>query len=146
MADLHTAVLACADPFFWRRFPAQTSEAPSTGDAQLYKYNGKKLDSQGGLYWYDYEVRHYDATLGRWHVVDPKTEKYYDCLLYTSDIVLALSTEKNPIVFQNVPRKKYPEKIHQMVYDSVYYLPTHTVPKSEKRYIWNKKFKVYICV
>lgn len=30
-----------------------------------------------------------------------------------------------------------------MVYDSVYYLPTHTVPQSEKRYIWNKKFKVY---
>ncbi len=27
----------------------------STGDAQLYKYNGKKLDSKGGLYWYDYE-------------------------------------------------------------------------------------------
>ena len=46
-------------------------------------------------------------------------------------------------VFKNVPRKKYPEKIHQMVYDSVYYLPTHTVPQSEKRYIWNKKFKVY---
>ena len=30
-----------------------------------------------------------------------------------------------------------------LVYDSVYYLPTHTVPQSEKRYIWNKKFKVY---
>ena len=60
-----------------------------------------------------------------------------------TDIVLDLSTEKNPIVFKNVPRKKYPEKIHQMVYDSVYYLPTHTVPQSEKRYIWNKKFKVY---
>ena len=60
-----------------------------------------------------------------------------------TDIVLDLSTEKNPIVFKNVPRKKYPEKVHQMVYDSVYYLPTHTVPQSEKRYIWNKKFKVY---
>lgn len=60
-----------------------------------------------------------------------------------TDIVLDLSTEKSPIVFKNVPRKKYPEKIHQMVYDSVYYLPTHTVPQSEKRYIWNKKFKVY---
>lgn len=60
-----------------------------------------------------------------------------------TDIVLDLSTEKNPIVFKNVPRKKYPEKIHQMVYDSVYYLPTHTVSQSEKRYIWNKKFKVY---
>ena len=44
---------------------------------QPYKYNGKELDTKKGLNWYDYGARHYDATLGRWLVVDPLTEKYY---------------------------------------------------------------------
>ena len=42
---------------------------------QPFKYNGKEFDSKNGLNWYDYGVRHYDATLGRWHVVDPLAEK-----------------------------------------------------------------------
>ena len=49
----------------------------STGDAQPYKYNGKELDRKGGLDWYDYGARMYDAVLGRWHTVDPMSEKYY---------------------------------------------------------------------
>ena len=44
---------------------------------QPYKYNGKELDTKKGLNWYDYGARHYDATLGRWLVVDPLTEMYY---------------------------------------------------------------------
>ena len=41
-----------------------------------YKYNGKELNTDFGLGWYDYGARWYDATLGRWHVVDPMTSKY----------------------------------------------------------------------
>ena len=49
----------------------------SRQNVQPYKYNGKELDRKGGLDWYDYGARYYDAALGRWHVVDPMSEKYY---------------------------------------------------------------------
>ncbi len=42
---------------------------------QPYKYNGKELDTKGGLNWYDYGARHYDAALGRFLTVDPLAEK-----------------------------------------------------------------------
>ena len=44
---------------------------------QPFKYNGKELDTQKGLNWYDYGARHYDASLGRWFAVDPLAEDYY---------------------------------------------------------------------
>jgi RHS repeat-associated protein len=44
---------------------------------QPFKYNGKELDTQKGLNWYDYGARQYDATLGRWFAVDPLGEDYY---------------------------------------------------------------------
>lgn len=48
-----------------------------SNNVQPYKYNGKELNRDNGLDWYDYGARMYDAALGRWHRVDPLAENYY---------------------------------------------------------------------
>ncbi|WP_223854861.1 RHS repeat domain-containing protein [Bacteroides sp. GM023] len=63
----------------------------STGmQKQAYKYNGKELDTNIGLNWYDYGARHYDAALGRWNAVDPMAEKRYGISPYSY-------TSNNPV-------------------------------------------------
>ena len=47
-----------------------------------YKYNNKELDRMHGLDLYDYGARHYDAAIGRWGVIDPLAEKYYNVSPY----------------------------------------------------------------
>ena len=71
----------------------------STGNVQPYKYNGKELDTEKGLNWYDYGARQYDAVLGRWNTVDPMAEKYYSTSSYAY-------CENNPVKFIDPDGKK----------------------------------------
>ena len=43
-----------------------------------YNYNGKELNEDFDLDWLDYGARWYDASLGRFHVIDRFAEKYYE--------------------------------------------------------------------
>jgi RHS repeat-associated protein len=47
-----------------------------------FKYNGKELQTTGNTGFLDYGARMYDAVIGRWSVVDPMAEKYYNIGAY----------------------------------------------------------------
>lgn len=51
--------------------------------ASKYKYNGKELNDELGLDWYDYGARNYEASIGRWMNLDPLADKYFDKSAYT---------------------------------------------------------------
>lgn len=46
----------------------------STNLGEQFKFNGKELNDEMDLGWYDFGARNYDASLGRWFNVDPLAE------------------------------------------------------------------------
>jgi|SRR5690625_199610 len=60
----------------------------------MYKYNGKELQDELGLDWYDYGWRNYDPALGRWMNMDPLAEKFYPSSTYNY-------TVNNPILLND---------------------------------------------
>ncbi|NDJ00120.1 RHS repeat-associated core domain-containing protein [Flavobacterium sp. LaA7.5] len=64
----------------------------ATDPALKIKYNGKELQDEMDLNWYDYHARNYDPTLGRWFNVDPlaETSRRFSPYTYALD---------NPIYF-----------------------------------------------
>jgi RHS repeat-associated protein len=70
-----------------------------------YLYNGKELQSNLGLEWYDYGDRFYDPQLGRFHVVDRFAEKYSFMSPYqyaVNNPILFIDVNGDSINFSNV--------------------------------------------
>ena len=56
-------------------YPLGLRQTPYNPESEnKYLYNGKGIQDKTG--WYDYGARFYDASLGRWHAVDPLAEMY----------------------------------------------------------------------
>ncbi len=55
---------------------------PLTSPENQYKYNGKEKQTEFDLNWLDYGARFYDPTLGRWNVIDNKSESAYSWTPY----------------------------------------------------------------
>jgi RHS repeat-associated protein len=67
-------------------------ETPQIGAEDEYKYNGKELQVEHGLNWYDYGARFYDPNIIRFHSIDPLAETYN----YQTPYSYAIN---NPILF-----------------------------------------------
>jgi RHS repeat-associated protein len=80
--------------------------APVSGDylVNKYKYNGKEFQDELGLNFYDYGARNYDPAIGRWNVMDGKSELYFGKSPYIYALntpVQAIDPDGNIVIFIN---------------------------------------------
>ena len=102
-------------------------------NTQRYKYNGKELDRMHGLDWYDYGARWMDAAIGRWHVMDPFCEKYYDVSPYAycaGNPVNAVDIDGRKIVDANGNLMLFIDKNGMIHYTKFANNDTHTLTNS----------------
>ncbi len=81
------------DPETSGQLPGRSYNIAQTGNR--YKYSGKELDEEGGLDWYYFGARYYDAEIGRFLTLDRFKHLYPSMTPYQY-------AQNNPIIFIDV--------------------------------------------
>jgi RHS repeat-associated protein len=68
-----------------------------------YKFNGKELNEDWGLGWYDYGARWYMPDLGRWGAIDPLSEMYHTASPYAF-------VQNNPLINREIDGRYFDDK------------------------------------
>ena len=95
----------------------------SSTNVQPYKYNGKELDTENGLNWYDYGARMYDPALGRFTTVDRYAEKYSSMSPYqyaANSPVMNIDVNGDSIIVQPNPNGIIDEVKSWLGFDTKY--------------------------
>ena len=77
-------VTAVSDYYPFGMLQAGNSSNSSDPTGNKYLYNGKELQDDLGLQWYDYGARMYQADVGRWFAVDP-LEQFHSPYIYAAN-------------------------------------------------------------
>ncbi len=75
--------------------PIIITQVPKEEVRYKYKYNGKELQEEHSLNWYDYGARNYDAAVSRFWTIDPLAEKYNTQSSY-------VYADNNPVLFRDI--------------------------------------------